>query len=549
MEAVNKKWWMDSVVYQIYPRSFKDSNGDGIGDLNGIIEKVDYLSHLGIDVLWISPFFDSPNDDNGYDIRNYREILKEFGTMEDFERLIKKLNEKKIKLVMDLVVNHSSDENMWFVESRKSEDNPYHNYYIWRKEKNDWTSVFSGPAWEFDEKLKKYYLHVFSKKQPDLNWENKALRDEIYSMMKFYLDKGVSGFRMDVINLISKHFDEEDSSKDYFFNGPKVHEYIKEMNKEVLRGRDLITVGECPGASIEDALKFAGFNSDELNMIFTFEHMDLDSGRDGKWDVLPFDLLKLKKCLSKWQTELHGKAWNSLYLNNHDQPRMVSRFGDDHEYRTESAKMLANLIHFMEGTPYIYQGEEIGMANYPFKSMDEIRDLESIRAYDDFTKNRAYSHERMMDAIRKKGRDNARTPMQWNDSANAGFTEGTPWIAVNPDYKRINVEKELNNENSILNHYRKLIKLRHDMEIIKHGTYRLILDDSKYVFGYVRELEDQKLIVLCNFTRDKRIVDISSETKNNEYELLISNYKDRVNKPFETTILRPYESFVLMKKN
>ena len=549
MDKNKRKWWMDSVVYQIYPRSFKDSNGDGIGDLKGIIEKVDYLSNLGIDVLWISPFFDSPNDDNGYDIRDYKKILNEFGNMEDFETLLSKLKEKGIKLVMDLVVNHSSDENMWFVESKKSKDNPYRDYYIWKQEKNDWNSVFSGSAWEFDEKTKEYYLHAFSKKQPDLNWENENLRQEIYSMMKFWLEKGVSGFRMDVINLISKHFDKKDSKKDYFFNGPKVHDYLQEMNREVLKGKDLITVGECPGASTEDAVLFAGFDRDELNMIFTFEHMDLDSGSDGKWELLPFDLLKLKNSLSNWQRSLHGKAWNSLYLNNHDQPRMVSRFGDDHEYRVESAKMLANLIHFMEGTPYIYQGEEIGMTNYPFKDMSDIRDLESIRAFDEFTKNKGYSEEKMMDAIRAKGRDNARTPMQWDDSLNAGFTEGTPWININPNYKRVNVEHDLSRKDSIYNYYKKLISLRRKHDVIKFGEYRLILEDSKFIYGYTREYENEKLIILCNFTRDKKIVDISDETKNDNYEILISNYVDRVEKPFESTILRPYESFVLRKVN
>lgn len=544
---LKKDWWKESVVYQIYPRSFKDSNNDGIGDLRGIIEKVDYLAHLGVDVVWISPFFDSPNDDNGYDIRDYRKILDEFGTMEDFEELIKKCDEKNIKIVMDLVVNHSSDENKWFLESKKSKDNPYRDYYIWKDKKNDWMSIFSGSAWEYDEITNQYYLHLFSKKQPDLNWENEKLRNEVYDLMKFWIDKGVSGFRMDVINLISKYFDEKDSSKDYFFNGPKIHNYLKEMNEKVLRGKNLMTVGECPGTTAEDALKFAGFNSNELNMIFTFEHMDLDAGREGKWDLVPFELKKLKASFNKWQKTLHNKAWNSLYLNNHDQPRLVSRFGDDKDYRRESAKMLANLIHFMEGTPYIYQGEEIGMTNYPFKDLSEIRDLESLRAYEDYTKNKGWSHDKMMNSIRVKGRDNARGPMQWSAEENAGFTKGKPWINVNPNYKKINAENEINDENSIFNHYRKLIKLRKEFDVIKFGDFNMILEDSKFVFGYTRELEDEKLIVLCNFSRDKRIVDISKYTKEDDFGILISNYSDLVKKPYETTILRPYESYVLRR--
>lgn len=549
MQTNEKKWWKESVVYQIYPRSFKDTNGDGIGDIKGIIEKVDYLSDLGLDVVWVSPFFDSPNDDNGYDIRDYRKVQEEFGTLEDIKLLIEKLHEKNMKLVMDLVVNHSSDENKWFIESKKSKENPYRDYYIWKKDKNEWSSVFSGPAWEYDETTKEYYLHVFSKKQPDLNWDNEKLREEIYSMMNYWLEIGVDGFRMDVINLISKYFHESDSKKDYFFNGPNLHTYLKEMNEKVLKNHDLITVGECPGTTPEDALDFAGFNSNELNMIFTFEHMDIDSGEGGKWNLKDFDLLKLKEILSKWQTKLHGLAWNSLYLNNHDQPRMVSRFGDDTEYRVESAKMLANLIHFMEGTPYIYQGEEIGMSNYPFKSMDEVKDLEAINAYKEWTEDKGYSHEKMMESIRKKCRDNARTPMQWDDTENAGFTKGKAWININPNYKRVNVKREESDEKSILNYYKKLIKLRHKLDVMVYGEYKLQLEDSKFIYAYTRELNEDKLIVLCNFTRDKRIIDISHIVKDDEYEILISNLDDHIDKPYDRTILIPFESYVLIKKH
>ena len=448
---MERQWWKEAVVYQIYPRSFQDSNGDGIGDLAGITSRLDYLKYLGIDVLWVSPFFKSPNDDNGYDISDYREIMTEFGSMEDFKTLIGEIHARDMKLVMDLVVNHSSDEHAWFQESKKSRDNEKSDYYIWKDPKadgsppNDWTSIFSGPAWEYVKERDQYYLHLFSKKQPDLNWENEALRQEVYEIMKFWINQGVDGFRMDVINLISKKFYEEGQGEDIHFMGPRVHEFLQEMYQEVLAGEDLLTVGECPGATVDDAIDFTAPERKELHMIFTFEHMDLDGGKHGKWDFKDFSMPALRENLIHWQESLHGKGWNSLYLNNHDQPRMVSRFGDDETYRVQSAKMLANLVHFMEGTPYIYQGEELGMTNLDIESLEDLKDLESLNAWRDLVEEKkVFSKEHMMEAIRRKGRDNARSPMQWDDTKKAGFTSGTPlWCTEKPTYSSQTMKKFL----------------------------------------------------------------------------------------------------------
>lgn len=547
---MNDQWWKKSVVYQIYPRSFMDSNGDGIGDLQGIIQKLDYLKLLGVDVIWLSPVYDSPNDDNGYDIRNYQAIMKEFGTMDEFDQLLAEIHKRDMKLIMDLVVNHTSDEHEWFVESKKSKDNPYRDYYIWREKPNNWGSVFSGSAWEHDETTNEYYLHLFSKKQPDLNWENPKLREAVYQMMRFWLDKGIDGFRMDVINFISKHPELPDGAKDegqsfgdgspYFMNGPRIHEFLHEMNQEVLSKYPAMTVGEMPGASPDDAISYTDPNRKEVNMIFTFEHMDLDSAPGGKWNLKPLHLPDLKENLTKWQTALHNKGWNSLYWNNHDQPRIVSRFGNDQEYRMESAKMLAACLHFMQGTPYIYQGEEIGMTNVKFDYLEDYRDIETMNMY----KERialGYSHEEIMKSIYVKGRDNARTPMQWDRSANGGFTTGTPWINVNPRYDEINVLAVLEDHQSIFYFYQKLIALRKEMDIIIEGDFKLLLRENSEVFAYERNWEDEQLIVLCNFSSGEVVIeDEELLSKMQGSELVISNYEAG-----NMSVLRPYEAVVL----
>ncbi|MGM0844936.1 MAG: glycoside hydrolase family 13 protein [Bacillota bacterium] len=558
---MNKKWWKESVVYQIYPRSFMDSNGDGIGDLRGITSKLDYLKELGIDVIWLSPVFKSPNDDNGYDISDYQDIMDEFGTMADWEELLAGIHSRGMKLMMDLVVNHSSDEHNWFVESRKSKDNQYRDYYIWRpgqdgQEPNNWTSFFSGSAWQYDEETEEYFLHLFSKKQPDLNWENPVLRNEIYDMMTWWLDKGVDGFRMDVINLISKADGlpsapggkKYDWGGEFFMNGPRVHEYLQEMNKEVLSKYDMITVGECPGASPEDASQYANDEGTELNMIFTFEHMDLDSGPGGKWDVKPWKLADLKDVMTKWQKELEGKGWNSLYLNNHDQPRMVSRFGNDKEYRTQSAKMLGTFLHMMQGTPYIYQGEELGMTNVQFDSLEEYNDIEIHNMYREKVTEGGEDHDTIMNAIYIKGRDNARTPMQWDSSENAGFTTGTPWLKVNPNYTDINAESALKDSDSVFHYYQRLIKLRKEHEIIVYGTYDLILEDDPAIYAYTRTLGDEKLVVMCNFTGEEAAFNLPEGIEHTSADVLIGNYDTSEEGTLSSVELKPYEARVYLLK-
>ena len=556
---MEKRWWKESVVYQIYPRSFCDSNGDGIGDLNGITGKLDYLKELGIDVIWLSPVYKSPNDDNGYDISDYQAIMDEFGTMEDFDRMLATAHEKGIKIMMDLVVNHTSDEHKWFIESRKSTDNPYRDYYIWRPAKedgslpNNWGSCFSGPAWEYDKTTDMYFLHLFSKKQPDLNWDNPAVRQDVFDMMNWWLKKGVDGFRMDVISLISKEPglpNKEPGINGYATfnvsaNGPHVHEYLQEMRQKALNNADTITVGECSGVTLEEAKKYARSDEKELNMVFQFEHMDVDSDeKAGKWTTRKMDLRNLKKILTRWQKGLQDIAWNSLYWENHDQPRSVSRFGNDSdEYREISAKMLATCIHMMQGTPYVYQGEELGMTNCPFNTLDNFRDLESINAFHELTEQGKMTEEDMMAAIGYKGRDNARTPMQWDDSAYAGFSTANPWIMVNPNYTKINAKDQVNREDSVFKYYQKLIKLRHESELIVYGTYDLILDDDKDIYAYIRTLGDKKLIVYCNFSENTREVELPEEFTNGK--VLISNYIDaKVN---HKITLRPYEAIVIQK--
>lgn len=556
---MEKRWWKESVVYQIYPRSFCDSNGDGIGDLNGITGKLDYLKELGIDVIWLSPVYKSPNDDNGYDISDYQAIMDEFGTMEDFDRMLATAHEKGIKIMMDLVVNHTSDEHKWFIESRKSTDNPYRDYYIWRPAKedgslpNNWGSCFSGPAWEYDKTTDMYFLHLFSKKQPDLNWDNPAVRQDVFDMMNWWLKKGVDGFRMDVISLISKEPglpDKEPGINGYATfnvsaNGPHVHEYLQEMRQKALNNADTITVGECSGVTLEEAKKYARSDEKELNMVFQFEHMDVDSDeKAGKWTTRKMDLRNLKKILTRWQKGLQDIAWNSLYWENHDQPRSVSRFGNDSdEYREISAKMLATCIHMMQGTPYVYQGEELGMTNCPFNTLDNFRDLESINAFHELTEQGKMTEEDMMAAISYKGRDNARTPMQWDNSAYAGFSTAKPWIMVNPNYTKINARDQVNREDSVFKYYQKLIKLRHESELIVYGTYDLILDDDKDIYAYIRTLGDEKLIVYCNFSENTREVELPEEFTNGK--VLISNYNDVKVNPKIT--LRPYEAIVIQK--
>lgn len=595
------QWWQQPVVYQIYPRSFNDSNGDGIGDLPGITEKIPYLAKLGIDVIWLSPIYASPNDDNGYDISDYRAIMTEFGTMADFDELLATAHEHGIKLMMDLVVNHTSDEHEWFRQARSAKDNPYRDYYVWRDPAgfsedgtpippNNWISCFSPSVWEWDEGTQQFYLHYFSVKQPDLNWENPKVREEVYDIMRFWLDKGVDGFRMDVINLISKDlsFPDDpavtagglDNSLAVAANGPRVHEFLREMNREVLSKYPVMTVGETPCVSVEDAALYTGFDRHELQMVFQFEHMDVDAsagGTTGKWSDTRFNLVDLKKVLSHWQTGLHGRGWNSLYWNNHDQPRTVSRFGNDSpEFREVSGKMLGTVLHMMQGTPYIYQGEELGMTNVFFDSVDDYNDLEihdSWRKY--VVESQRVSPEDMLRYISASGRDNARTPMQWDASENAGFTTGTPWLKVNPRYTDINAAEELANDDSIFYHYSDLIHLRKEHPIVLTGEYRVLNPEDKQVYAYLRvnSAEDaaaasgeRALLVVANFTQetlslpyaDGQLASLALKNpgvlKLEELaamaeapELISSNYRNEHGEfTDEGTTLRPYEAKVYL---
>ena len=554
-EIMNRKWWKEAVIYQIYPRSFMDSNGDGIGDLQGIISRLDYLKYLGIDVIWLSPIYKSPGDDNGYDISDYQDIMDEFGTMADFYALLAAAHERGIKIVMDLVVNHTSDEHRWFVESRKSSDNEYRDYYIWKKGKdggtppNNWGSCFGGSAWQYDEATDMYYLHLFSKKQPDLNWDNPKVRREVFDMMTWWCDMGIDGFRMDVISMISKIKEMPDGKvhdlygdyAPYCVHGPNVHKYLQEMNKEVLSRYDIMTVGETPGVTTQLAGQYAGEDAGELNMVFQFEHVEGD-GKYGKWTDEKIPLTTLKKILSRWQTELYGKAWNSLFWDNHDQPRAVSRFGDDRPaYREVSAKMLATCLHMLQGTPYIYQGEELGMTNYPFQSPDDFRDIESINAYREWCLDGQLSHEVFWPCITFKSRDNARTPMQWSDSEQAGFTTGTPWIAVNPNYREINAKAQAADPESVFHYYRKLIALRREHPIMVYGRYEELLADSEKLFVYTRTLESETLLVVCSFCDHETAFAIPQEFAG--ASCLISNRNGDYTGTKIT--LKPYEAFVL----
>ena len=554
--VLNKAWWKEAVVYQIYPRSFMDSNGDGIGDLNGITEKLEYLKELGIDVIWLSPVYQSPNDDNGYDISDYQAIMEEFGTMEDYDRMLARAHELGIKIMMDLVVNHTSDEHAWFVESRKSVDNPYRDFYIWRKgkdgkEPNNWGSCFSGSAWKYDPQTDMYFLHLFSKKQPDLNWDNPKVRDQVFEMMNWWCEKGIDGFRMDVISLISKPEGLPDGipgetgyADSGCANGPHVHEYLKEMNRKVLSHYDLITVGEAAGVTLEEAKRYANADGSELNMVFQFEHMGSGPEADnryGKWDSHKMPLPVWKKILSRWQTGLEGKAWNSLFLSNHDQPRSVSWFGNDSEqYREISAKMLGTCLHMMQGTPYVYQGEELGMCNAYFDQLEDYRDIESLNAYKELTETCGVSHEEMMGYLKRISRDNARTPMQWDDSANAGFTTGTPWIKVNSNYKTVNAKQQTTDPDSVFSYYKELIRLRHENDIIVYGEYELLEPQNEELFIYTRTWNNEQLMVLCNFT-DKDVVIPAAVMAQipADAQILISNHVGNLE-----AVLRPYEARV-----
>lgn len=538
---MKQKWWQTAVIYQIYPRSFQDSNGDGIGDLRGVINRLDYLKELGITAIWLSPVYQSPNDDNGYDISDYRAIMPEFGTMEDMEELIDQADKRDIKIIMDLVVNHTSDEHKWFIESRKGKDNPYRDYYIWRDPVNNSVpnslrSTFSGSAWEYDSESGQYYLHLFSKKQPDLNWENEKVRQEIWDMMNFWLEKGVGGFRMDVIDLVGKIPDQEITG-----NGPKLHDYLQEMNRETFGKYDVLTVGETWGATPEIAKLYSDPKRNELSMVFQFEHIGLDQqeGKE-KWDLKPLDVGQLKEVLSKWQIALGNEGWNSLFWNNHDCPRIVSRWGDDSTYRVESAKMFAILLHFMKGTPYIYQGEEIGMTNYPVTDISEVQDIESINMYSERIAN-GYKKKDVLESINAKGRDNSRTPMQWDDSEQAGFTTGQPWLHVNPNYRDVNVKASLADPDSIFNCYKQLIRLRKENPILVWGDYELV-DTPAHVFMYLRRYQNQTWAVVANFSQEKTI--LTMRDFGQSHDVIISNYH-RASVDFANLALNPYEAFAV----
>ncbi len=542
---MTKAWWKESVVYQVYPRSFCDSDGDGIGDLQGIISKLDYLKELGINVIWMSPIYRSPNDDNGYDISDYQDIMEEFGTMADFDELLIRAHDRGIKIVMDLVVNHTSDEHKWFLESRSSRDNDKRDYYIWREAKadgsepNNWGSVFSGSAWQWDETTQMYYLHCFSKKQPDLNWENPKVRDAVFNMMTWWCEKGIDGFRMDVISMISKPegmpdlklLDGQlyaDCMTPYAVtggtcNGPKVHDFLKEMNQRVLSKYDILTVGECAGVTLEEAKNYANTEGTELNMVFQFEHTSLDHGESNKWSTNRYDLVTLKENLTKWQKGLHEVAWNSLYYCNHDQPRIVSRLGDD---SPASAKCVATQLHMMQGTPYVYQGEELGMTNCPFGGIENYRDLDCINAYYELTGAGLREPEELLEAIAAKSRDNARTPMQWSAAENAGFSTGKPWIMVNPNYTAINAEAQLADPDSVFHYYRKLIALRRESawsDVIVYGDYALIAPEDASVFAYTRTTEAQKLLIICNMTAAETVFTVPESENWEAAELVIGS--------------------------
>lgn len=541
MTVNNQKWWKDAVIYQIYPKSFQDSNGDGIGDIPGIISRLDYLKDLGIDAVWLSPVYCSPQDDNGYDISDYQDIDPMFGTLEDMERLIREAKERGIRIIMDLVLNHTSDEHRWFREAKKGKDNPYHDYYVWRDGEegvlpNDMKASFGGSAWEWVPELKQYYFHQFSVKQPDLNWENPKVRRELYDMILWWMDKGVGGFRLDVIDQVAKEPDRKITS-----NGPRLHEFIREMSRETFQKGDLITVGEAWGANTENAKLYSSPDGSEFSMVFQFEHsmMDQQEGKE-KWDLAPLPFVKLKKCLAKWQNSLYQTGWNSLFWDNHDLPRIVSRWGDDGKYRKESAKMLAAVLHGMQGTPYIYQGEELGMTNIRFTDISEYRDIETLNVYRERLEE-GYPKDEVMRSVYAKSRDNARTPMQWNGEKNAGFTDGTPWIAVNPNYVEINAAKEQKDPDSVYCFYRALTHLRKEHPVFVDGKFQLLLPEDEHIFAYTRTDDDSEMLVCANFTGEAAACPLDGKWK--DAQMLLHNYKEELGE-----VLKPYEAAMLIRR-
>jgi glucan 1,6-alpha-glucosidase len=533
LDKTKRGWWKSAVFYQIYPKSFQDTNGDGKGDLQGILQRLDYLQKLGIDGIWLSPVYASPQADNGYDISDYRGIYPVFGTMEDMEELIQQAKKRGISIIMDLVLNHTSDEHEWFKQAQSSRDNPYHDYYVWRdgspeKAPNDMRAAFGGSAWTYVPHLGQYYFHQFAVKQPDLNWDNPKVRRELYDMIRFWVKKGVEGFRLDVIDQIAKEPDQKITG-----NGPRLHEFLRELSKEAFQEESLVTVGEAWGANVERAKRYSAPDGSELSMVFQFEHMMLDQqpGKD-KWDLAPLSLVRLKENFAHWQNGLYGQGWNSLFLDNHDLPRIVSRWGNDKEYRVESAKMLATMLHGMQGTPYIYQGEELGMTNIRLP-IEEYDDLEIKNIYAERVAQ-GYDPKEVMESIYARGRDNARTPMQWSAEENAGFSTGKPWLPVNPNYQEINAEAELADPNSVFYYYQKLISLRKSYEVFREGSFTLVEPEHEQVFAYTRDTEQEHLLVVCNFT-DKEIPFARPE-QFQRGRLLISNYGGT-----EET-LRPYEA-------
>nr|WP_267623489.1 alpha-glucosidase [Halobium salinum] len=601
---IDREWWKEAVVYQVYPRSFNDSDGDGIGDIPGLVEKLDYLDYLGVDVVWLNPVYESPEADNGYDVSDYRSIMDKFGTMADWEELLAGLHDRDMKLIMDLVVNHTSDEHEWFVEARNDPNSKFRDYYVWEdgepvetqgpdgasggsstagagaaaeRPPNNWESFFGGPAWTYDEASQEWFLHLFHEKQPDLNWDNPAVRTEIFEMMEWWLEKGIDGFRMDVINVLSKPEgfpDGEDDDAivrgaDQFVNGPRIHEFLGEMYDRVLSNYDAMTVGEMVDLSVEEAKQFIGPHGDGMSMAFNFDHMRLDFGHHGRWDKGEWSVRELKRTLTRWQNGLEEEGWNSVYMGNHDEPRMVSRFGHDGQFRRESAKLLATVLMTLQGTTYIYQGDEIGMTNYPFSGLDEVRDVDTIRNVEVARKQGRFgSEEEMLELVRHRSRDNARTPMQWTDGAQAGFTEGTPWIPVNPNHTRINVEAERGDTESVLEYYRRVIDLRHDHDVLVYGTYTLHLPDHECLWVYERELAPEReferdgdepsgeetdpdegdggerVLVVLNFSDTATTFEPPASIRGLDVETLVSNYDTTVDE-VGVEELRPYEARVL----
>ncbi|RKD28768.1 alpha,alpha-phosphotrehalase [Thermohalobacter berrensis] len=543
-----------SVVYQIYPKSFNDSNGDGFGDLKGVTQKLDYLKTLGVDYIWLTPFYVSPQNDNGYDVSDYYNIDSRFGTMKDFEELVKEADKRGIGIMLDMVFNHTSTEHEWFKKALEG-DEKYKQFYIFKKPKDgkeptNWVSKFGGSAWEYVEEFDEYYLHLFDVTQADLNWENEEVKKEVFKIVNFWIEKGVKGFRLDVINLISKpdkyEDDYEGDGRRFYTDGPRIHQYLKELNRETFgKHDDIITVGEMSSTTIDNCVKYSNPEEKELSMVFNFHHLKVDYENGDKWTLMDFDFKKLKEIFNDWQVGMQeGNGWSAVFWCNHDQPRIVSRFGNDKEYHKESAKMLATTIHMLRGTPYIYQGEEIGMTNPYFDSIDLYKDVESINYYN-ILKDQGKDEKEIIKILQAKSRDNSRTPMQWDTSENAGFTTGTPWISVAKNYKEINTENALNNKDSVFYHYQNLIKLRKEYDVIAYGDFKIILKDHDDIFAYIREYENEKLLVINNFYGKETMFQLPKELNFDEYKskILISNYNDSPEE-FNKIKLRPYESIV-----